>query len=174
MPASRFPWRGAVVRRPFVAHRPSELQFTERMSGTWDHPRDPRLSFVSTLQWPSLAALLADPATPARSIGTLEAPALSPYPLTVVHGHFQLLGPMRDGERRMIHRLAVRDREGSTWFVDGQGEVLGVLVDGKSNKEIGVELDCAEATVEQHVMQILERSGTPSRTILIARFWTEF
>lgn len=97
----------------------NELRFTERMTGTWDHPRDPHLSFVCTLAWPSLAALLEDPATVATSFGTLEAPALSEHPLTVTRGHFQLLVPVPDGSRRMIHQLSVRDREGRAWFIDG-------------------------------------------------------
>lgn len=54
-----------------------------------------------------------------------------------------------------------------------QTEVLAILADGKTNKEIGAHVGCAEATVEQHVTQILERAGCPTRTILIARFWTE-
>ncbi len=106
-------------QRPIVANRPSELQFTERMTGTWNHPAAAHFSFVCTLLWPSLGALLADASVHARSVGTLEAPALSPDPLTVVRGHFQLLVPMADGSRRMIHQLTVRDRLGKSWFVDG-------------------------------------------------------
>lgn len=94
------------------------LRFTERMSGSWNHVQ-PHFSFVCTLLWPSLDALLADPATHARSVGTLDAPGLSPEPLTVTHGHFQLLAPMADGSRRMVHQLTVQDRDGRTWFVDG-------------------------------------------------------
>jgi cholesterol oxidase len=108
-----------MVRHPVVANHASELQFTERMTGTWNHPGGAHFSFVCTLLWPSLGALLADPAVHARSVGTLEAPALSPDPLTVVRGHFQLLVPWEDGSRRMIHQLTVRDRQGRTWFVDG-------------------------------------------------------
>ena len=54
-----------------------------------------------------------------------------------------------------------------------QGDVLGVLARGKSNKEIAVELGCAENTVELHVTQLLRRTGASSRGELIARFWSE-
>ena len=94
------------------------LRFTERMSGSWNHVQ-PHFSFVCTLLWPSLRALLDDPATPARSVGTLDAPGLSPESLTVTHGHFQLLAPTAGGARRMVHQLTVQDRDGRTWFVDG-------------------------------------------------------
>jgi cholesterol oxidase len=99
-------------------HTELGLRFTERMSGSWNHA-SPHFSFVCTLQWPSLDALLSNPATHARSVGTLDAPGLSNEPLTVTHGHFQLLAPMADGSRRMIHQLTVQDRDGRTWFVDG-------------------------------------------------------
>jgi DNA-binding CsgD family transcriptional regulator len=53
-----------------------------------------------------------------------------------------------------------------------QEEVLGRLVRGLANKEIAVELDCTEATVEAHLTQVLRKAGAQSRTQLIARFWS--
>jgi len=94
------------------------LHFTERMTGHWSHP-NPHFSFVCTLLFPSLDAILSNPAEPAMSVGTLEAPGLSPHPLTVERGHFQLLVPHDDGTLRMVHQLQVRDREGHSFFVDG-------------------------------------------------------
>jgi DNA-binding CsgD family transcriptional regulator len=53
-----------------------------------------------------------------------------------------------------------------------QGDVLGLLVRGLANKEIAVDLDCTEATVEAHLTQVLRKAGAQSRTQLIARFWS--
>lgn len=54
-----------------------------------------------------------------------------------------------------------------------QGEVLGLLVRGKANKEIAEALNTAENTVELHVTNLLRKSGASSRAELIARFWSE-
>lgn len=53
-----------------------------------------------------------------------------------------------------------------------QSAVLAVLVEGRSNKEIADDLQCAESTVELHVTQILRRSNLASRARLIAHFWS--
>ena len=54
-----------------------------------------------------------------------------------------------------------------------QGEVLEILVQGKSNKEIARTLACAENTVELHVTQLLKRTNVRSRAELIARYWSD-
>lgn len=111
----------------------SALRFTERMVGYLvadpavaersPSPRRPPgasdFSFVCTLIWDDLAALLADPSIEARSIGTVDAPALSAYPLTVADGRFRLLVPHSDGSLRMVHQLVVLDRAGRPFFIDG-------------------------------------------------------
>jgi DNA-binding CsgD family transcriptional regulator len=53
-----------------------------------------------------------------------------------------------------------------------QIDVLRVLVRGKANKEIAVDLECAENTVELHVTQLLRRAGVVSRAELISRFFS--
>lgn len=50
-------------------------------------------------------------------------------------------------------------------------DVLGLLIQGKSNKEIGQALGIAEPTVEHHVTRILKQSGATSRYELQAKFW---
>jgi DNA-binding CsgD family transcriptional regulator len=50
-------------------------------------------------------------------------------------------------------------------------EVLVHVVRGAANKEIAARLACQGRTVEHHVTQLLMRSGTPSRSALIAAFW---
>ena len=104
---------------PRAGPAPVGLRFTERMRGTWSGAADGRISFVCSLVWEDLDALLADQTVEARSIGTLAAPGLSPQPLTVVDGRFRLLVPMPDGSQRMIHRLEVEDRDGNPFYVDG-------------------------------------------------------
>jgi DNA-binding NarL/FixJ family response regulator len=48
-------------------------------------------------------------------------------------------------------------------------EVLRLLVDGKSNKDIALELEITERTVESHLTNILEKMGAKSR--LEAALW---
>jgi DNA-binding CsgD family transcriptional regulator/PAS domain-containing protein len=54
-----------------------------------------------------------------------------------------------------------------------QVEVLSCLARGMANKSIAEVLGCAPSTVEVHVSQLLERSGSESRAQLVARFWSE-
>lgn len=53
-----------------------------------------------------------------------------------------------------------------------QSEVLGLVAQGESNKDIARQLACADNTVELHVTQLLRRSGRTSRGQLIAAFWS--
>lgn len=53
-----------------------------------------------------------------------------------------------------------------------QAEVLGLVARGCSNREIALQIGTGEKTVEAHMTQILRRSAQPSRTALIALFWT--
>lgn len=53
-----------------------------------------------------------------------------------------------------------------------QRQVLELLANGLANKEIAQGLCCSVKTVEVHVGQLLRKSGTDSRTALIARFWS--
>ena len=53
-----------------------------------------------------------------------------------------------------------------------QLDVLRLVAQGLSNKEIASNLNCSENTVEVHVTQLLRRSGSSSRGHLIARFWS--
>jgi DNA-binding CsgD family transcriptional regulator len=57
-------------------------------------------------------------------------------------------------------------------FTPRQTQVLGLLALGRSNKAIGNELGCAEATVEIHVTALLAKSGCGSRLELMSRVWS--
>jgi DNA-binding CsgD family transcriptional regulator len=47
-----------------------------------------------------------------------------------------------------------------------------IAVGAHTNKEIAVAIGCAEVTVENHVTELLRRSGAKSRTDLVGRLFT--
>lgn len=53
-----------------------------------------------------------------------------------------------------------------------QLEVLELLVGGHTNRTIGELLRCAEGTVEQHVTALLDKTGSETRSQLVARVWS--
>lgn len=70
----------------------------------------------------------------------------------------------------IVHRLELAR---SDWgLTRRQLDVLRLVVEGKSNKEIANALDCADNTVEHHVTQMLRKIGAGSRGQLIALFWS--
>jgi len=71
---------------------------------------------------------------------------------------------------RLAERLAVARRQ---WLLTTrQADVLKRLSRGIANKTIGLELGCAEVTVEKHVTAILQKSGAENRAELVSRFWS--
>ena len=62
----------------------------------------------------------------------------------------------------IAERLA--ERMGSQELTPREFEVLKQIVDGKSNKEIGAELDISEATVKTHINSLLGKLGVTDRT----------
>ncbi len=54
-----------------------------------------------------------------------------------------------------------------------EAEVLGLLVRGRSNKEIASDLGCSPRTVEIHAAHLLEKSRHRSRAELISAFWSQ-
>jgi DNA-binding CsgD family transcriptional regulator len=49
--------------------------------------------------------------------------------------------------------------------------VLTHVADGLSNKEIAAKLECAEATVEQHLTTIYRKAGAQGRPLILALLW---
>jgi two-component system NarL family response regulator len=56
------------------------------------------------------------------------------------------------------------DRTASPELTDRELEVLGRIVAGRSNKEIGADLNITEGTVKTHVNHVLDKLGVHDRT----------
>jgi choline dehydrogenase-like flavoprotein len=112
------------------------LQFTESMRGFFStkvtdpdyargvaHGKDDGSSFVFvlTLIAEDVSVFLDAPDHPARSVGTVVAPALSPRPLMVAGGDFNLFvdQPGTPITRRMKYSMKLLSQEGRTFFMDG-------------------------------------------------------
>ena len=129
---------GPRERRPRAAappRAPIGFRFTERMTGWLSpsaaspppllRPADAsELGFVMTLSWDDLDAVIDDPSTLARTSGTVSAPAVSPLPLTVHDGRFQLfVDGGAPGWLRMRHHASLRDAAGHAYFLDGYKDI---------------------------------------------------
>ena len=70
------------------------------------------------------------------------------------------------GRRVIPSEIALRlaDRLPGSELTDRELEVLGLIVGGRSNKEIGGVLGIAEGTVKSHVNRLLEKLGAEDRT----------
>lgn len=111
------------------------LRFTEAMTGyvsdqakaagTYDagfrlgKQHGSPLVFVLTLATDNVDAMGRDPQHPARSVGTVVAPALDPNPLLVAGGDFNLFVDQADGSRRMKYRMQLLADSGRVFFFDG-------------------------------------------------------
>jgi DNA-binding NarL/FixJ family response regulator len=62
----------------------------------------------------------------------------------------------------IAERLA--ERMGTEDLTQREFDVLEQIVSGKSNKEIGTELDISEATVKTHINSVLSKLGVSDRT----------
>jgi cholesterol oxidase len=126
-------------RTPAPAPQPAPaigVRFTERMTGAFStrltddfeaaaaagKDDDSRLTFVLTVIASDLALLLKDPTHRGRLVGTVEAPALSPGPLTVRNGDFGLFVDVPDDPedgKRMTYRMELAAEDGSSFHFDG-------------------------------------------------------
>ena len=77
------------------------------------------LVFVLTLATDNVDAMGRDPQHPARSVGTVVAPALDERPLLVAGGDFNLFVDQADGSRRMKYRMQLVAESGRAFFFDG-------------------------------------------------------
>ena len=78
-------------------------------------------AFTLTIISDDLDKMLADPACTARMLGTVQAPALAPEPLTVTDGVFNLFvdDPERVGARLMRYRMKLTTEEGKHYYFSG-------------------------------------------------------
>ncbi|MGH4008971.1 MAG: alpha/beta fold hydrolase [Pseudonocardiaceae bacterium] len=94
------------------------IQFTETMAGYLStSPCSCTLTIVSD----DLDRMLADPEHQARMIGTVHARVLSPDPITVTRGVFNLFAedPDRVGGRLMRYRMKLTTEEGQHYYFVG-------------------------------------------------------
>ena len=102
---------------------------------------------------------LGEPPPPGTSITALQVRGLSPHYLVVD----------RSAEAQSSSRIHVwATRWGLTVR---EAEVLELIVQGTSNKNIAARLGCAERTVEVHVTHVLSKAQVESRSALIAKFF---
>ncbi len=111
------------------------LQFTERMTGYF--LRDPNIDFDTlgttdpkaadpfeftvTVRTDDLDEMLASPQHEASMTGTITAPALSPQPMTITQGLFNLFveNPAEVQTRNMRYGLQFGDAAGKQFYLDG-------------------------------------------------------
>ncbi|MBV9669998.1 MAG: response regulator transcription factor [Acidobacteriales bacterium] len=64
-----------------------------------------------------------------------------------------------------VERAMISEKDKVT-FTDRERSVLKLLVAGRSNKEIGTELNIEERTVKAHVAKLMKKVGAPNRIAL--------
>lgn len=112
------------------------IQFTERMDGYFStsvknadfelgekqgkSDRSP-LGFLLTIASDDLDKMIADPKHEARASGTVTAPALSLFPMTVTEGAFNLFCPdlSHVETSNMFYRMKMTSKEGKDFFLSG-------------------------------------------------------
>ena len=84
-----------------------------------------QLTFVLSIIADNLDAMLADPSHLARIVGTVVAPGLSPAPLAVTGGQFNLFvpDPANPGNRQMKYRLPLTAEDGHEFVLSGYKEM---------------------------------------------------
>ena len=80
------------------------------------------MEFTLTIQSDDLDDMLANPKHEAHMAGTVVAPVLSPEPLVVSDGVFNLFvdNPAQIDTRNMIYRMRLTSEEGKTFFFHGE------------------------------------------------------
>lgn len=96
-------------------------------------------------------------AAPGFELKQLETPGMEPHYL-VTQTHTDLGSRIEE-----LHQQWSLTRR--------QREVLALLVQGQSNREIADQVGCALRTAELHVSNLIHKAGCSSRTELTMRFW---
>ncbi|WP_437562753.1 alpha/beta fold hydrolase [Sorangium sp. So ce542] len=111
------------------------IRFTETMKGYFSKAvdsdfqtaadlgkqEDSNFKFILTIVSEDVDAMLASPEHEARTLGTVDAPALSGRPLTVTHGTFNLFvqDPDAADTRLMKYKMRMRSEEGRSFYFYG-------------------------------------------------------
>ncbi|MBV9926752.1 MAG: alpha/beta fold hydrolase [Acidobacteria bacterium] len=155
-----------VVAQPQAAH--VGVQFTERMHGYFStrqkddyqaaaelgREEDSTLEFVLTISTQDLERAMADPAHEYHMAGTVKCPALSPRPLTVTEGTFNLftVDPDHVDTTNMRYRMKLTDETGKGYFFHG----FKVVHD---NTSVGADLWADTTTLYTTVYEGADDSG---------------
>jgi DNA-binding CsgD family transcriptional regulator len=114
--------------------------------------------------WADLARVLAAPA--ALDGGWADATTW----LTSASMGFSERGlPAMREQCRQLQAEASLNPWTSLGVTDREADVLRLVANGRANKEIAAELRLSPRTVEKHVESLLRKSGSRSRTELVAR-----
>jgi len=102
-----------------------------------------------------------------------DAPAELQWPFVERRrGPDRRLGDRRKGERRAGDRRQATPsitgmRELAPAFTGREREIVDLLMEGKSNRQIAQALGIAEATVKKHLHHVYRKLGVRSRALLI-------
>ncbi|MGC0152603.1 alpha/beta fold hydrolase [Chromobacterium vaccinii] len=155
------------------------------------------MAFTVTVRSDDLDRLISDPSHPATIVGTLEAPALSPRPLTVSHGVFNLFEeyPQQVGERHMNYKMRLTAEDGTEYFFSAFKSVpsdhgpLRVWADTSTlyvtvyrgvdagGEVVGggvLHIEPADFARQMTTMKVLNVSGEAERLKQLARFGEYF
>ncbi|MGD0799011.1 MAG: alpha/beta fold hydrolase [Acidobacteriaceae bacterium] len=124
----------AQPQRPQQGPRPG-VRFTETMRGyastkvfddfqvAADQGRDDNspFEFTLTIVLEDVEQMISDPSHPGRMVGTVSAPVLSPKPLEVSNGQFNLFvtDPESVDTRLMRYRMVLNSEEGKKYYFEG-------------------------------------------------------
>lgn len=116
------------------------VQFTETMRGyfgageTEDYEKGFQIGknshsnfeFTLTIQTEDIDAFVADEKHQARMVGTMLAPALSPFPMTALDGVFNLFieNPTAPDRKKMKYTAQLISREGKNFYFEGFKDIF--------------------------------------------------
>lgn len=85
----------------------------------------------------------------------------------------ELIDRLLSADGREVAGIALRGSQEQPDLTRRQGEVLGLLAEGKSHSEIAAELGISINTVHSHVREILRRLDVHSQVAAVARAWRD-
>ena len=86
--------------------------------------------------------------------------------LPILEAFLMISTPFMSGSRKvaaMLSQILVKDQAGSTDLTARELKVLNLVVEGKTNNQIGVALGISGKTVEKYLHVIFQKLGVVSR-----------